>query len=113
MQDILSFNTFITQDILIFFYYIGAVVMPIVLYFFRDYLSKNISFFKKINDKLHTVYSTLSSSEKIVFWMMFITMFLCMELCWRMMFEAMIGYFDMHDYLYQIAKQTKGVTLHE
>ena len=107
MQDILTFNTFITQDILIFFYYVGAVVMPIVLYFFKDYLIKNISFVKKINDKLHTFYSVFSSSEKILFWMIFVTMFLCMELCWRMMFEAMIGYFDMHDYLYQITNRLK------
>jgi len=104
MHDILSFNRFITQDVLIFFYYVGAVVMPVFLYFFRDYLTQNISFVKKINDKLHTFYNTFSSSEKIVFWMMFITLFLCMELCWRMMFEAMIGYFDIHDYLHKIVK---------
>ncbi|BCD67237.1 hypothetical protein NitYY0918_C0108 [Nitratiruptor sp. YY09-18] len=35
--------------------------------------------------------------------------FLCAELCWRMVFEAMIGYFDMHDFLYEIYKhQTLG-----
>ncbi len=107
MQDILSFNTFITQDILIFFYYVGAVVIPVVLYFFKDHLIENISFVKTINDKLYAFYSTFSSRKKIVFWMMFITVFLCMELCWRMMFEAMIGYFDMHDYLYQIANKIK------
>lgn len=27
-----------------------------------------------------------------------------MELFWRMMFEAMIGYFDMHDYLQHLSK---------
>ena len=107
MKDILTFNTFITQDVLVFFYYIGAVLMPIVLYFFKDYLTAHLSFVKKINDKLHSIYTALSSNEKILFWMVFVTMFLCMELCWRMMFEAMIGYFDMHDYLYQIVKQTK------
>jgi len=107
MQDILSFNTFITQDVLVFFYYIGAVFMPIALYFFKDYLIAHLSFVKKINDKLHTFYAAFSSNEKILFWIIFVTMFFCMELCWRMMFEAMIGYFDMHDYLYQIASQIK------
>jgi len=27
------------------------------------------------------------------------------QLCWRMIFEEMKGYFDIDDYLYQIAKQ--------
>ncbi len=107
MQDILTFNTFITQDVLIFFYYIGAVLMPVVLYVFKDYLIAHLSFVKKINDKLHTFYASFSSNGKIIFWMMFSSMFLCMELCWRMMFEAMIGYFDIHEYLYQITKQIK------
>jgi len=65
MQDILSFNTFITQDVLVFFYYVGAVVMPVVLYFFKDYLIENISFVKKINDKLHTFYSAFSPNETL------------------------------------------------
>ncbi|AKF25054.1 hypothetical protein YH65_06345 [Sulfurovum lithotrophicum] len=108
MKDILTFNTFITQDILVFFYYVGAVLMPVVLYFFKDYLIENISFVKTIYDKLYMFYSSFSSKRKIVFWMMFITIFLCMELCWRMMFEAMIGYFDMHDYLYKIANKIGG-----
>ena len=111
MTDILTFNTFITQDVLVFFYYIGAVLMPVVLYFFKDYLIENISLVKTIYDKLHTFYSSFSSKRKIVFWMMFITVFFCMELCWRMMFEAMIGYFDMHNDLRQIADyvtQLKG-----
>ena len=107
MQDILSFNTFITQNVLIFLYYIGAILIPVILYFFKDYLIENVSFIKAANDKLHAFYSAFSSRQKIVFWMIFITMFLCMELCWRMMFEAMIGYFDMHDYLYKIANQVK------
>jgi len=94
MWDILSFNTFVTQDVLIFFYYIGAVVMPIALYFFKDYLIKQIS-----------THTSFSSNEKKVFWFVAILLFLCMELCWRMMFEAMIGYFDMHDYLHVIAKK--------
>ena len=107
MWNILNFNTFITQNVLIFFYYIGALLIPAILYFYKDYLIEHISFVKKINNKLHTFYNSFSSSRKILFWMMFVTMFFCIELFWRMIFEAMIGYFDMHDYLYQIAKQIK------
>ncbi|ADN08555.1 DUF4282 domain-containing protein [Sulfurimonas autotrophica] len=105
MWDFLTFNSFITQDVLLFFYYIGALVIPITLYYFRDYLMKNFSLFKTVNDKVKDFYISLSATEQKVFWITFITLFLCMELCWRMIFEAMIGYFDMHDYLYEISKK--------
>ncbi len=105
MRDILLFNTFVTQDVLIVFYYIGAVLMPVVLYVFRKELIGRVAFFKRINDRLKAFYATFTTGQKTVFWLVFITMFLCMELCWRMVFEAMIGYFDMHDFLYQIANQ--------
>jgi len=105
MWDILSFNTFVTQDVLIFFYYIGAVVIPIALYFFKDYLIKHISLVKSGYEKLYEFYSSFSSNEKKVFWFVVISLFLCMELCWRMIFEAMVGYFDMHDYLHIISKK--------
>lgn len=105
MWDILSFNSFITQDVLIFFYYIGAIVIPVALYYFRDYIIKKIPLFKTANDTVKDFYISLSATEQKVFWVTFITLFLCMELCWRMIFEAMIGYFDMHDYLHEIAKK--------
>ncbi len=107
MRDILLFNTFVTQDVLIVFYYIGAVLMPVVLYVFRKELTGRVAFFKGVNDRLNAFYATFTTGQKTVFWLVFVTMFLCMELCWRMVFEAMIGYFDMHDYLYRIANQIK------
>jgi len=105
MWDILSFNTFVTQDILLFFYYIGAVVIPIALYFFRAYLIEHFTLIQAGYEKLYAFYNSFSISEKKVFWFIVISMFLCMELCLRMVFEAMIGYFDMHDYLHIIAKK--------
>ena len=107
MYDILVFNRFITQDVLIVFYYIGAMVMPVVLFMFRKELIGRVAFFKRINDRLNTFYATFTTRQKTVFWLVSVTLFLCMELCWRMVFEAMIGYFDMHDYLYQITSQIR------
>ena len=92
-----SFNRFITQDILIVFYYIGAVIAPIVLYYYKgkilQYLQNkgfNLSFDFKNNKLVYII---------------FIVIFICMEICWRMFFEAMIGYFDIHNYLYEILKK--------
>ena len=105
----LTFEQFITQDVLIFFYYVGAVVMPVVLYVFRGYLAAHIGLFQSINVILKRFYYSFSSNEKVVFWMIFVTLFLCMELCWRMVFEAMIGYFDMHNDLREIADYVREV----
>jgi len=77
--------------------------MPILLYLFRNTLLERVSLLKTIHEKLHAFYGTFGLREKLLFWLVFLTIFLCMELCWRMIFEAMIGYFDMHDYLYRLS----------
>ena len=102
MWDILTFNQFVTQDILIFFYYIGVVAIPIVLVFSREYLIQNISLLKKLDDKIQ---SSLNLKEKTIMLVSFITLLIFVELGWRMIFEMMIGYFDMHDYLYVISQK--------
>lgn len=95
MWDILTFHHFIAQDVLIFFYYIGAVVIAPILYYYKNRIVKYL------NQKGLKI--SLSAKEKRLTIAVLLAMFLCMELCWRMMFEAMIGYFDMHDFLYDIA----------
>ena len=105
MWDFLSFNTFITQDILIFLYYVGAVIIPVVIWLFRNYLIDRIALFKQINTEMKNYYHMLSAKQKMLIWLSFMVMFLFMEIFWRMMFEMMIGYFDMHDYLQTIAKE--------
>ena len=94
MSDFLTFNSFITQDVLIFFYYLGAVGVPFFIWFKKDYFLHKFVALKDFSNKNSTLYGFL---------FLFLAFFV-MELFWRMMFEAMIGYFDMHDYLYEIAK---------
>ncbi len=103
MWNFLTFQTFITQDILITLYYIGAILMPVILWYFKDYLSNHFSLFSQIDAASRKLFGTLSTQNRILALLGFFTLFLCMELCWRMMFEMMIGYFDMHDYLQTIA----------
>jgi hypothetical protein len=104
MWDVLSFNHFVTQDFLIFFYYVGAIVIPILLLFFRGYLIDNISFLQKIDRKFKSFFLSLKARQKVVTVLGLILLFICMEFCWRVMFEVMIGYFDMHNYLYDLSK---------
>jgi len=108
MWDFLSFNTFITKDVLIFFYYIGAVGIPIALFLFKDYMLKHFSLVQRGYMMLQKFYDALPKNQKRRYWSVLILLFLCAELCWRMIFEAMIGYFDMHDYLHMILETNDG-----
>lgn len=96
MWDFLTFNTFITQNVLIVFYYLGAIGVPAFMLIFRKTLFSKFVFLKKIE---------LYFKDKTKTLLVLIMLFLCMELFWRMMFEMMIGYFDMHDYLYMLSQE--------
>jgi len=87
MYDFLSFKTFITPTVLIFFYYIGAIVIPIVLYYYKRKIFKLLGINITINWKVK---------------LLFVAMFFFMELLWRMLFEMLIGYFQMHNALMQL-----------
>ncbi|MFA5454287.1 MAG: DUF4282 domain-containing protein [Sulfurimonas sp.] len=97
MWDILSFNNFIAQNVLIVFYYLGALGVPLILYYYKDKTVKYLD-----TKGLHI---SLDTKEEKIALLILVVIFLCAELCWRMVFEAMIGYFDMHDYLHEILKK--------
>ncbi len=106
-MDILRFNSFIAQDVLIFFYYLGAVIIPIFLWSIRLYLIQKLPFYKKLDNNIFYIYKHLSIKRKIEIIFLFIFIFLFMELTLRVMFEFMIAYFDIHNYLYQISKNSQ------
>ena len=101
--DFLTFQQFITAEILMFCYYLGAIVIPVLLYYFRRYLIEKISLIHTLNDFLRQAFSSLDPKNRLYAKIVFVLVFLAMETAWRMMFEMMIGYFQMHDYLQQIA----------
>jgi len=105
MYDYLVFNKFIAQDILIVSYYFGVIVMPILFWYLRSYFIKKVLYIHEVERSVGSYYSKLSSSDKRKVWFVIIALFVCMQLCWRMMFEMMVGYFDMHDYLYEISEK--------
>ena len=90
MYNFLSFNTFITQDVLVVFYYIGAVLVPFFLYKYNHKLTKKSDVLSQLESRPKVLLTTFG-------------IFLLLELFWRMFFEMLIGYFDMHEYLYDIA----------
>jgi hypothetical protein len=105
MWSFLTFESFITQDVLIFFYYMFAIFIPFFLWMMRSYVLKKVPLFGDIDSSLKGKFNALSIGKKLALIALFVMMFLCMELCLRMMFEMMIGYFDMHNYLQGIYEQ--------
>jgi hypothetical protein len=104
MWDFLTFKRFIAQDILILMYYVGAVLMPIALWYFRGYLHKFFTPITQSDTAFGQLFSSLNIRNRTFILLGFLMLFLCMEICWRMMFELMIGYFDMHDDLHRIVQ---------
>jgi len=78
--------------------------MPVVLWVIRFYILKKVAFLSDANTRVKDLFSGLNWKTKLMIILFFIMLFFCMELCLRMMFEMMIGYFDMHNYLQSIAR---------
>lgn len=91
LKNFLAFNTFISNKILIIFYYFFALMLPIIIYKSRKAVEKRLPFLQ--NYKRLTITLTL------------LGVLLFMELFLRMAFELMIAYFDMHDYLSAIRRE--------
>ena len=103
-MDYLLFNRFISSYILIIFYYFTAIFMPIIMWYFRGKISQRFELLNQIEEFIRAKFYSLSLKDKIVAIAVAVFLFLMMELVWRMMFEAVIGYFDIHNYLYEISK---------
>ncbi len=95
MIDFLTFKTFISIDILILSYYIGAVIIPISMWLGKAYLQRKFHILDRFNSFLITLFGKLSLKRKILSIIFAIFTFISMEIVWRMCFEAMIGYFQM------------------
>ncbi|CAA6818123.1 MAG: Unknown protein [uncultured Sulfurovum sp.] len=101
MQDFLNFKTFISPMALIVFYYLGAIVMPLFIWFFSRWIMKKISMMEQSYQVAKNMaWGTLSFKQKILFMVLFIIMFLFMQLLWRMMFEFLIAYMQIREALY-------------
>lgn len=103
MMDFLTFKKFISTDALIVFYYIGSIILPIIIWILLIWLIQKYKLFStayKVEKKI--VWNALNKKQKTQFVLFFITSFLFMELFWRMFFEFLIAYMQIRDALLQI-----------
>ncbi len=102
MNDFLIFKSFISIDILIFFYYVGAIIIPYALYKSKYYLINKFKIFDIFNKLILKIFNLFDDKKKSSIKILLFLLFIFMEIFWRMMFEMMIAYFQMRDYLQTI-----------
>jgi hypothetical protein len=91
MLDFLAFRTFITPSVLLIAYYSGAVMMPLVGWAVMRWLKQRYA-------------PDFIPPKRGYLLALFLLCFLCGELFWRIFFEFLIAYFDMHDALMQMSR---------
>ncbi|NOQ69282.1 MAG: DUF4282 domain-containing protein [Gammaproteobacteria bacterium] len=101
-MDFLTFKSFISTEVLIFFYYIGAIILPagawyLVTWLIQKYELVNITY-EKGKD---TIWNSLNKKQKNKLIIFFVSSFIFMELFWRMLFEFLIAYMQIRDALLQ------------
>ena len=101
--DFLSFHSFISIKALIVFYYIGAVIMPIGLWFLLVWLIRKYEFLTvTYQHGIELLWNSLKTRQKVKLSAAFIITFLFAELFWRMLFEFLIAYMQMRDAILQL-----------
>ncbi len=99
-MDFLTFKSFISINVLILFYYVGAIIIPLfawtlATWFLRNYHPIDTTY-QQIKKSL---WKHITTQQKIYLLLFFIFGFFFMELLWRMMFEFLIAYLQIRDAL--------------
>jgi len=101
-MDFLLFKQFISIEALIVFYYIGAVIFPVAIYFLASYLvNKYIIVEQVVSKGKQAIWSELNKNQRIKLIVLAVFVFLLGELFWRMLFEFLIAYIQIRDALMQ------------
>ncbi len=77
----------------------GAVLIPLLLWYGRGYLLRRYALFGWLQQQGEALLQRLSTRDRTLLWLSLLAIFIGMEIFWRMMFEVIIGYFQMHQYL--------------
>ena len=102
MMDFLTFKSFISTEVLIIFYYLGAVILPVGIWALLAWLIRKYRFVNTAYENgKEKIWKSLNRKQQARLVAFFITSFLFMELFWRMFFEFLIAYMQMRDALLQ------------
>ena len=90
-MDFLTFKTFISINVLIMFYYLGAVVLPFGIWYLSRWLSGKYQMVDEFQQQIikkgkYLFWNKLNQQQKLKLLAIFIILFLFMEIFWRMLF---------------------------
>lgn len=98
--DFLSFKILITPYLLIYSYAFGTLFIPILSWLIALKIKRKFKFFSHVVDQsaAFTVNHT-QLKHKIWIYLLALFIFISLEIIWRVMFEFMAAYFQMHQTL--------------
>jgi len=100
--EFLTFEKFISTEALIVFYYIGAVILPLAVWYSAGWVIRKYEIVNAAYEKgKETLWKSLTQKQRVKLVISFIVAFLFMELFWRMLFEFLIAYMQIRDALLQ------------
>jgi len=104
VADFLAFRTLVSPSLLIVFYYLGALGVPLTGWVFSRWLARRLRWTAPARTAGRaTMTRLIRRRERRLFPVLFVLTFVVMELGWRMMFEFMLAYFQMRELLIDIA----------
>jgi hypothetical protein len=100
----LTFEKFISNEALIVFYYLGALTLPGFLILPVRWAAHRLHLVDAARTAGKAVlWNALNGKEKWKFGIAFVACLLLMELFWRMLFEFLIAYMQIHDALLHLS----------
>lgn len=100
-----AFDRFVSPTVLIIFYYLGALGVPILLAWLLIQLRRSSA---RLDLPDNVIYRWIVETWRQRAWLVrlwALIVFLGCELFWRMLFEFLLAYFQMHEYLARLAGQ--------
>ena len=112
-MDFLLFKRFISIEVLIVFYYLGVLILPggvwyLTRRFVRKYKAAALESKNRHLNELYKkgkkfVWHMLSKQQKIKVILFAALTFIFMNILWRMLFEFLIAYLQMHHALVKLS----------
>lgn len=103
--DFLSFKFFISPIVLVVFYYIGALGVPVSSWIFTMWVKRKYWVASDIYESgKNVIVNITSKKDRVRFAIVFTLIFIFLEIIWRMIFEFLIAYLQMRDALIKLAQ---------
>jgi hypothetical protein len=90
MYEFLTFKTFISDKVLIFFYYFFALFVPLVMFYYKNIVLQTVKKFIHVDQ---------TNIKKWKITIIFIICFIMCEIFLRMFFEFLIAYIQIRNAL--------------